>query len=169
MPINNPLSETSDRGRILLARRPDRCRELVQLLHAADWQVDVKAPIWFAPPEDPQAVLRAVRTEVDGSEGVAEQFSPMPNGSSRRSNSRVAILAAAAAIVVMGVATMLQSSSGDEAAPPATEPATPTTQVLAPIPPTAQVAAFVDRLDAGDIVGAVDGEPALGRRPAQLA
>ena len=103
--------------------------------------------------EDARPMLRAVPANEDG---VVDAIVPVPGSSPRRSNRRTAVLAAAVAIMVVGVATMLLRSSAGDVAPPATEPSTSITEAFVPVTPTAQATAFIDRLAAGDIDGAIE-------------
>jgi hypothetical protein len=105
--------------------------------------------------EEARPMLRAVPADIDGASDVSAPVVPILGRMSRRTNRRTAILAAAVAIIVVGVAAILLRSA-DDAAPPATEPTTSITDAFVPVSATAQATTFVERLDAGDIDGAIE-------------
>jgi hypothetical protein len=102
--------------------------------------------------DEARPMLRAVPTDMSGTDD--ERFVPIPGHMPRRTNRRTALIAAAVAILVVGVAAMLRFSAGD-AAPPASDPTTSITGAFTPVTAVARATAFVDRLDAGGIDGAI--------------
>jgi hypothetical protein len=104
--------------------------------------------------EEARPMLRAVPSDMNGTD-EDERYVPIPGQVSRRRNRRTALVAAAVAVLVVGVAAMLLRLSADDAAPPATDPTTSITEAFVPVSATAQATTFVDRLDAGDVDGAI--------------
>jgi hypothetical protein len=102
--------------------------------------------------EEARPTLRAVPSDSDHPESAFERFSARPSHGSRRR--RTVLVAAAVAVIVVGTAILLRSPS-DDAVPPATGPSTPTTQAFVPVTPLAQAVTFIERLDAGDVEGAI--------------
>ena len=100
-------------------------------------------------------VLHAVPT-IDAADGARRPSSVAPRAT-LTSNRRTALVAASAAvaILVLGIAAMFLRASTNDAVPPATGPSTPTTQAFVPVTPLAQAEAFIARLDAGDVDGAI--------------
>ncbi len=103
--------------------------------------------------EEARPTLRAVPSDSDDPESAFERFSARPSHGSRRR--RTVLVAAAVAVIVVGAASILLRSTSDDAVPPATGPSTPTTQAFVPVTPLAQAETFIERLDAGDVEGAI--------------
>ena len=61
MQTNSRHSESDPPRKFLLARRSDRCRELMQRLATAGFHADARAPICFGASPDPESVRRAVQ------------------------------------------------------------------------------------------------------------
>ena len=61
MRTNSRHSRTDRPQKLLLARRPDRCHELIQRLAGAGLPADARAPICFEASPDPESVRRAVQ------------------------------------------------------------------------------------------------------------
>ena len=61
MQTNSRHSDSGRPQKILLARRSDRCRELMQRLATAGLHADARAPICFEGSPDPESVRRAVQ------------------------------------------------------------------------------------------------------------
>jgi hypothetical protein len=99
--------------------------------------------------------LHSVSSSAGESDHVHERFVPLPPSSTWSANRRTALVAAAVAVLVVGAAAMFLRTSADDAAPPGTGPSTPITEAFVPVTPLGQATTFIDRLDAGDVDGAM--------------